>query len=167
VASSGVVYVTDPGSGAVLRLPVGSTQLEPLVPAGRLRGSNGIVLGAADGVLLVAHGRGIARIELSTGSIADVEAPPSPTFVGIDGMSLRDRTLFAIANSYGRPRVSRITLDAALARVERFEVLETENPEWDEPTTGALGPDGFYYVADSQLNSGAAPRPTVVLKLRY
>jgi sugar lactone lactonase YvrE len=167
VASTGVAYVTDSSSGAVLRLPAGSTQFETLVPAGRLRGSNGIVLGAGESVLLVAHSRGIARIDLSTGSVSDVEAPPSATFVGIDGMSLRDRTLFAIANTYGRPRVSRIALDATLARAEHFEVLETENPAWDEPTTGALGPDGFYYVADSQQNSGAAPRPTVVLKLKY
>jgi len=167
VSSSGVVYVTDSASGAVLLLRPGSEQLEALVPAGRLRGSNGIALGAGDGVLLVAHSRGIARIVPSTGSLADVEVPPSASFVGIDGMSLRDRTLFAIANTYGRARISRIVLDADLARVESFDVLETENQEWDEPTTGALGPDGFYYVADSQMNSGAAPRPTVVLKLRY
>jgi sugar lactone lactonase YvrE len=167
VSSDGVVYVTDSASGAVLRLPTASTQLETLVPAGRLRGSNGIALGAGDAVLLVAHSRGIARIVLSTGSLADVEAPPSPSFVGIDGMSLRDHTLFAIANTYGRARVSRITLDADLARAESFVVLETENPQWDEPTTGTLGPDGFYYVANSEMTSGAAARPTVVLKLRY
>jgi hypothetical protein len=167
VASDGTVYATDSAKGAVLRLPAGTARLETLVPDGRLRGANGIALGAGDAVLLVAHGRGIARITPTTGALVDVEHPPSASFVGIDGMSLRGRTLFAIANTYGHPRVSRIELDPSLSRAERFEVLETGHPEWDEPTTGALGPDGFYYVADSQMNSGAAPRSTVVLKVTY
>jgi sugar lactone lactonase YvrE len=167
VAADGTVYVTDPGTGAVLRLAAGSNRLEAIVPRGRLRGANGIALADDERALLVAHGRGIARITPATGTIVDVEHAPSATFVGIDGMSLRGRKLFAIANTYGHPRVSRIDLDATLERVERFEVVETANPVWDEPTTGALGPDGFYYLADSQMNSGAAPRETVVLKVPY
>jgi hypothetical protein len=52
---------------------------------------------------------------------------------------------------------------AASARLEALRATGT--PDWDQPTTGALGPDGFYYVADSQLNSSAAPRETVILKV--
>jgi hypothetical protein len=167
VASDGTVYVTDSASGGVLRLPAGGTGLEVLVPDGRLRGANGIALGPDGAVLLVAHGRGIARITLASGVVGAVENASGSSFVGIDGMALRDRTLFAIANSYGHPRVVRIALDAALARAERADVVESGTPAWDEPTTGALGPDGFYYVADSQMNSGAPDRETVVLKLAY
>jgi sugar lactone lactonase YvrE len=179
VASDGTVYATDSTSGEVLRLgPArskradpnendGPARFEPLVAAGILRGTNGIALGAGGRVLLVAHGRGIARIDLATGALGEVTHPPSAAFVGIDGMALRDRTLYAIANTYGRARVVRIDLDLELARVERFEVLESNHPAWDEPTTGALGPDGFYYIADSQLGSEAPPRETIVLKLPY
>lgn len=137
------------------------------MPDGRLRGANGIALGAGDAVLLVAHGRGIARITLPAGTLGAVENASGSPFVGIDGMALRDRTIFAIANTYGHPRISRIELDATLTRAERVDLLETASPVWDEPTTGALGPDGFYYVADSQLSSGAPPRETVVLKIPY
>jgi sugar lactone lactonase YvrE len=165
VAADGTVFVTDPATGAVLRLAPGATTLETFLIIGR--GANGIALGPGDRVLLVAYGRGIARVDLATGATTQVEHAPSAAFVGIDGMSLRGSSLYAIANSYGRPRVVRVDLDADLARVERFETLEANHAEWDEPTTGALGPDGFYYIADSQMNSGAAPRPTIVLKIPF
>jgi sugar lactone lactonase YvrE len=167
VASDGTVYVTDSTSGAVLRLPRDATRLDALVPAGRMRGSNGIVLTPDERAILVAHSRGIARVDVATGEVVDLAHEPGASLCGIDGMSLRDRTLYAIANTYGHPRVVRIGLDAALKHAEHVEVAETENALWDEPTTGTLGPDGFYYVADSQMNSGAAPRETVVLRIPF
>jgi sugar lactone lactonase YvrE len=165
VTSGGVVYVTDSLSGAVLRLTPGSSRLETVVPAGVLRGSNGIVLAPGD-LLLVAHARGIARIDLTTGAMSDVAHDPTSILASIDGMSLRDRTLYAVVG-FGRTRIVRATFDADFRRAERVDVLETENPLWDEPTTGAIGPDGFYYIADSQIGSKAAPRETLVLRVAF
>jgi sugar lactone lactonase YvrE len=167
LASDGAVYVTDSTSGCVFHLAPDATRLSALVPPGRLHGSNGIVLTHDERAILVAHSRGIARVEVATGEIVDVGHEPSASLSGIDGMSLRDRTLYAIANTYGHPRIVRIGLDPPLRHAERVEVAETENAAWDEPTTGTLGPDGFYYVADSQLNSSASPRETVVLRIPF
>jgi hypothetical protein len=60
-----------------------------------------------------------------------------------------------------------VQLDADLTRAEQIDVLETENPAWDEPTTGTLAVDGFYYIADSQLNSTSTARETIVLRIPY
>ena len=44
----------------------------------------------------------------------------------------------------------RLILSSDLARVERFEVLEANNPVFDEPTLGVLIQDNFYFIANSQ-----------------
>jgi hypothetical protein len=63
---------------------------------------------------------------------------------------------YEISGRPGRPgalaphRVVRFFLSRDVRRVERHEVVEANNPLFDEPTLGALVGDTFYYVANSQ-----------------
>jgi hypothetical protein len=47
----------------------------------------------------------------------------------------------------------RFFLSKNLDHIERAEVIEANNPLFNEPTLGALVRDTFYYVANSQWGS--------------
>lgn len=53
-------------------------------------------------------------------------------------------------NGVAPQRVVRLRLTSDLKRVERLEVLEANNPLFDEPTLGAVVKDNFYFIANSQ-----------------
>jgi hypothetical protein len=53
----------------------------------------------------------------------------------------------------GQHRIIRLHLKKDSRAVERLEVLEANNPLFDEPTLGVLVRDSFYYIANSQWGS--------------
>ncbi|MCI0694695.1 hypothetical protein L0337_22155 [candidate division KSB1 bacterium] len=50
-------------------------------------------------------------------------------------------------------RLSQFFLNQSLDRIERAEIIEANNPLFNEPTLGVLERDTFYYVANSQWGS--------------
>jgi hypothetical protein len=58
--------------------------------------------------------------------------------------------LIGVQNGVAPQRVVRLRLTKDLKRVERCEVLEANNPLFDEPTLGALVNEYFYFIANSQ-----------------
>jgi hypothetical protein len=48
-------------------------------------------------------------------------------------------------------RIARLHLDPAGERVTRLSVIESRNPDFDAPTTGAVAGNDYYYLANSQL----------------
>ena len=88
---------------------------------------------------------------------------------------MRKGSLIAIQNGINPHRVVRLSLNRNGDAVERFDVLEANNPLFDEPTLGVVVKDTFYYVANSQWgaidNKGQlAPaeklREPVILKMK-
>ncbi|WP_143828013.1 SMP-30/gluconolactonase/LRE family protein [Anaeromyxobacter sp. Fw109-5] len=152
LGADGTVFVTDSEAGAVYRLVPGASSLAEVVAEGTFVYANGIAF--AEGRLLVADALGLWEVNPQGGGGAPrrLAGPPGFPLGGIDGLSAQGRTLVAVQNGLGTPRIVRLELAAGAGRVERAWVLEAANPLWHLPTTGALARGAFLYIGNSHVD---------------
>jgi len=152
IDSRGNAYVTDTATGAIYRMSGSDTHLTEFLPANTFRSPNGIAVSGNDRHLYVASsGRGLSVVNLESKRIATLAAPDDVVTLGIDGMSYYRDSLIAIQNGIGRGRVMRYYL-ASPTEIEHAELLESRNPLFEVPTTGALCGRDFFYLANTQLD---------------
>ena len=176
VAADGTVYASDPNTGAIYRARLTDTALTILVPPGRLRSPQGLVPSADGRRLYVSdYGYGLAEVRLADGNVARLESDANTMLDGIDGLYPWRGGLLAIQNGTSPRRILFLALSQNGGRVASVTVLESGNPEWGEPTLGAVRPRDFLYVADAQwerygehgtVQGEGAPRATPVRMLR-
>lgn len=175
VSEAGDVFVSDSGpSGAVYRILRDAKTIEPFLPPGSIRYGNGIVVTPDGRSVFLGNWRGIWRIDADTRKFARLEHDAGISASAIDGLYLHRGALVGIQNYTHPGRVVRWTMNAEQTRLVRQEVLESGNAALEEPTTGTLVGDTFYFIANSQIrrmsDDGASlKRPvdpeTVILKL--
>ena len=154
VTTGGDVFLTDSESGAVYRHAFASRALDAFLPAGSFSYPNGIALDEAGRRLYVADfAKGISLVEIDTKKTSPLAHPPNVTLHDVDGLYRYDTSLVAIQNGAGMERVVQFRLDSTGRRVEGLRVLESHNPRFRIPTTGAVVGSDFYYLANSQLES--------------
>jgi hypothetical protein len=122
---------------------------------------------------LADYSKGLFVIDVATRQVKSVIA--DFTLLGIDGLYTYKGSLVAVQNGVNPQRLVRYFVSKRLDRVQRFEVLEANNPIFDEITLGVLVERDFYFIANSQWgaidkNGNLAPvdkltDPTI-LKLR-
>lgn len=142
--ADGSLFATDMGRHKVVRLAPDATSLE--VFAENFSFPNGIAVSEDERVLYVADFTGITRIDLHDRSRTKIES--KSLLGGIDGLSTHRGKLIAIQNAIGRARVIRI--DPTTGDVE---ILESKNPMFEIPTTGAVAGDDYYFIANPGLRS--------------
>jgi len=142
----GSLFATDMGRGNVMHLAAGGKKLD--LWASGFEAPNGIA--EMDGFLYVADFNGLTKFDLrdKTRTAVQPSAESKAILNGIDGLVPHKGTLIAIQNGIGRPRVIRI--DPATGTVED---LESRNPSYEIPTTGAVAGDDFYFIANPGLRS--------------
>lgn len=175
-AADGTVYASDPNSGAIYRARAGDAALQILVPAGRLRSPQGLVPAADGGRLYVSdYGYGLAMVSLADGEVSRLDSDAGTMLDGIDGLVGHGGRLIAIQNGTSPRRILLLTLSRDGSRIAGVRVLESNNPEWGEPTLGIARGEDFLYVADAQWDrygaNGAVQgegtqRPTPIRLLR-
>jgi sugar lactone lactonase YvrE len=154
LADAGDVFVTDSEAGSIERLPAGGSALEEWLPVGTFDYPNGIAFDAAQRRLYVADfDRGLSIVEVATKRVRAMAHPRDVTVHAIDGLSAAGGDLVAIQNGPGMERVVRLRLDSSGERVEGLTVLESRNPEFATPTTGAVAGNDYYYLANPQLDA--------------
>jgi hypothetical protein len=80
--------------------------------------------------------------------------PDNPNMeYNLAGMYFYKNSLIAIQNGIRPHRVVRFFLNKNFDGVERAEIIEANNPLFNEPTLGVLVQGTFYYVANSQWGS--------------
>ncbi|MCP4550208.1 MAG: hypothetical protein GY835_27420 [bacterium] len=173
LTAAGDAYVTDSEFGAVYVVRHDRDELELFLKSDTFFYPNGITMGADDNTLyMAASENGIFRIDIASKEARLLTLPDDVSHIGMDGIYYRDNSLVCVQN--GLRRVSRIHLNRAGDGIVKLDVLETRNPHFIIPTTGAIAGDAFYYIANSQLGAiGAdgqlAPpdqlRKTVILKV--
>lgn len=152
-APNGDVYVTDSMRGTIYRVARDGNAAEAILPPDTFWYPNGLIVTPDGGKLLVASDTaGISIVDLRTKAISSLVHPSDISTEGIDGMYLRGRSIIAVQNGLGPGRIIRYQLSPALDRVEKAEVLESRNPKFKIPTTGAIAGGQFYFIANAQVD---------------
>ena len=153
VLDDGSVLITDTDRGTILRVRLGSDDIEAWLPRNTFMFPNGIALADGEPFAYVADFNGLSRVDLRSRTVLPLETPEEETLAGIDGLVWYRGTLIGIQNGVGQPRVIRVSLDDARTEITRIEVLEAGNPLFDEPTSGAISNGAFYFLANPQLRA--------------
>jgi YVTN family beta-propeller protein len=172
---AGDVFITDSLTNAIYHVSGQTDELELFVKVG---GSpNGITLSEDEKLLFVAIRGSIGVVDLKTKNVAAVELPPNESF-GADGLYFWKGSLVAIQPGNGEKMIARYVLNRDMNRVDRIEPVEVVHPAFQQPTTGVIVGNSFYYIANSQLQlfrrsikpDGSYPierlRDVVILKAR-
>jgi len=152
VTRSGDVFVTDSLRGEIYAINHQADRLEFFYRSDEFMYTNGITMGNDDRTLFVASpGNGVFRIDIPTKECRLVSHPETMTLSAIDGLYLYDNSLIGIQPRYSR--VCRFYLNGKADSVERLEIIEARNPQFDFPNTGAIAGGAFYFIANSQAYS--------------
>lgn len=152
VTPRGTIFTSDSRSPAVFRIAAGPV---PAVAAVATQGSpafrnlQGMVVTPDERILYLAdYSHGLLRVDLRTGAVEGIPAPPGQTLLGIDGMvSGGNGRLLAIQNGLAPVRVIAIHLDRAGREVERIEVLDRPDLTPGEATLAVRNGPEMAYVA--------------------
>ena len=157
--STGKAYVTNTQEGSVYCTKNGSQELELFLAANTVSGANGIAVGDDEKTLFVAGDFGIYRVDLGTKSVTELQKTSDVIDASIDGLYFYKQSLVGIQNGIHPGRVVRFYLDPTLAKITRSEILETYNPEFENPTTGSLDGDSLLFMANTQLHKWSPGKP--------
>lgn len=150
VTKNGLVILTDSVSNQVLRFDP-RTHTFTTVPIYRgLSAPNGIALSDDQQQLFVADDFGIVKIEMESDKSLEVNPGPRNTLAGADGLYWYKDSLIAVQNGIGSPRIAMFRLSPDGAHVVKTTVLENRSAFMDQPTTGAVDGDNFYFIINSQ-----------------
>jgi sugar lactone lactonase YvrE len=174
VAPGGRVFTSDSESGAVYEIAVkGPGPSREVLPAGTAPGANGLAPSPDGKRLYVAHSTGLAVVELATGEAKRVNNTTRENVAAIDGLYEWQGQLIGVQNVTTPGRVILISLSRDGASIEQVKTLLSHHHNaLDEPTTGAVGSDGFYLLAATGVGHmnrdgvierpDSLPAPTVV-----
>lgn len=152
--SRGDVFVSDPTTTSLYRLPAGGDAFEVFVPPGHFASPGGIALSPDEKTLYVAdYSRGIARVDRISREVTFVAPPADATLAGMDGLRMDKGDLLGIQNGIRPHRVVRIALTADGAAARSVTILEMGHPAYIEPTLGVIAGRDLVYVANSQWGS--------------
>jgi hypothetical protein len=74
------------------------------------------------------------------------------TLLGIDGLACYQDRLIAVQNGVPPQRILQFHLNEARDAIVATDVLEANNPLFQEPTSGTVVGDTYIYIANSQWN---------------
>jgi len=151
VASDGTVFVSDSTRGALLVLRGGNGEVQTLLAPGTVGSPQGLVV-SPDGrtVVVTDYPSGLWRVDATSGAAVRLPTPEGASLIGIDGLILDGRRIYAIQNGVAPQRLLRIDLNADWTAIDGIEVLAANLPEIDEPTTGIVLDGDLVFVARSQ-----------------
>jgi hypothetical protein len=149
ISSAGDVYATDSVTPAVYVVRHDGNEVETFVEGQPFISPQGLDFTADQKQLFVAdYSKGVFLVDLNTRKIKSIDS--DFTLLGIDGLYYYKGSLICVQNGVNPQRVIKLSLSKNLTRFDRFQTIEANNPEFDEPTLGVLVKDRFYFVANSQ-----------------
>lgn len=146
----GAVYVNDAEHTRLYVLKPGVAELEVFVDDPELGRPQGFAVSDDGKTVYVSNYRRVMAVDATSRKVRAVAAPDDFPLNGIDGLALFRGSLYAVQNGIEPHRVVRLTLSPDGSRILAGELLEMNNPLFDEPTLGIVVNGAFHYVADSQ-----------------
>ena len=155
VDKHGNIYATHMfKDAAIYTIQKENDELELFLRPESLRFPNGITFSDDFKYLFVAHSDGVGRIQVENKkwrNLAHSEDIQVSRKYSMDGMYYYENSLIGIQQSVNTVR--QFFLNEDQTQITSSEVLEVGHPMMDQPTTGTIIEDEFYYVANAQFDS--------------
>jgi len=151
VMRDGRVFASDSDQSRLFRADANDAALHLWTEPGHAIAANGVACDDARNAVYVAVYNGVSRIDIASAQALLLPTPKGAAVGGNDGLYLHGRDLIGVQNGFGAGRVLRARLSADGSEITRVETLESAIVDLNEPTTGAVTPDGFVYIANSQI----------------
>ena len=174
--SRGDVFTSDSITPAIYVLRQKSDKLKLFMESESFVNPQGLAFAPGEKQLFMAdYLKGLFIIDMRTKTHSLVTPAPGTTMLGLDGLYSYKGKLIGVQNGVTPNRLVEFSLNPSGTMVRKFEVIEANNPVFDEPTLGVLAGDTLYYIANSQwgkidekgkLAGEEKLRDPIVLKLR-
>jgi hypothetical protein len=153
LGNGGEIYLTDSSANLVYRFDRRAHTFAAVAFPRAIYFPNGIALSDDGNLLYVADAFGILQVDLRKNSVREIEAGPSNTVSGADGLYWYRHTLVAVQNSLGFSRIAQFRLSQEGVKVTATTILEYRSPLVTLPTTGAIDGSNFYFMSNTQLDN--------------
>jgi hypothetical protein len=149
VGEDGTVYATESVQNAVYRIMPGEDSLRLFVQLKPYSFINGICFTDTNGILFASSTEGIIAINITTKKFSLLPAPAAINSGDIDGLS------FAAGYFIGHQSkiLSRFYLSPGRDSIISMDTLSS-GKEFDSSTTGEIGNGYYYFIVNSQIQSG-------------
>lgn len=154
IANDGTVYITHMFNEHAIYKIGANDELQKAFDLSDFPYPNGLAYSEVDNYLFVAHSQGIAKIDLKSKEIKGLSAPKEVKISGresIDGLYYHKGFLIGVQPDI--KAVRRFGLSQEKDAIVTSEVLELNHPMMDNPTTGEIVEEHFYYLANAQFGS--------------
>ena len=149
ISPNGDVFATDSVTAAIYLVRNDGKELELFLEGQPFISPQGLDFTRDHQKLFVAdYSKGIFLVDLKTKETKNINS--DFTLLGIDGLYYYKGSLIGVQNGVNPQRLVKLTLSKDLTRIDQFQTIEANNPDFDEPTLGVVVKDRFYFVANSQ-----------------
>ena len=148
VARDGSVYATESLGNAVYVLPIGAGEMTKFLQPIGYHFLNGLTFSQDNTTLFVASTEGILAVDMKTRSYKLLRADSRILVGGCDGLAFFRNSLIGHQSNV----IKRFHLNERMDSIIRSEVLDDKN--LNSSTTGEIGNEWYYYIANSQIRSG-------------
>ena len=154
LSPNGDVFISDSKYNAIYKIDAGSDSLKIFARPGRFISLQGLDLSPDNKTLFFAdYALGLFKLNLETNAIEEIQPPQNFTALGIDGLYFYRNSLIATQNGVNPQRVVRIYLNNNMDSITVYNILESNNPYFDEITLGLQKANDFYYIPNGQWGS--------------
>jgi hypothetical protein len=156
VQASGDVIALDSSGNRLLVLARGSSDMTVAMSL-KLSGAKSVAV-RDDGVIYVAHEDGIARVDLRSGTIAELDAPTGFDLHRFDTIRAHRNALIGLQTTpAGLRQLVRLNLNAAGRVVRKGTVIDPRVSETDGRLSLTITGDELYYLATEAIKAGPPP----------
>lgn len=154
VSPEGDVYITDSQNPEVYVISAVTNKLELFLKSDYFLSPQGIdVIPNKNKLVMSDYSQGIFIIDIKTKEVTLLGTPLGKTFLGMDGIYYDGEGIIGVQNGINPNRIVRIRFNKVLTTVQGMDILEVNNPSFDDPTLGTLVHGVFYYLPNGKWNA--------------
>lgn len=151
----GNIYFTDSYRDRVCMIDAETDSVSVFFQAGKdqLPYANGITISPDNKLLYIASGLGIHVLDITSRMMV---TPPDTSAAGIDGLKYYKNSLIGIRNGFqdkNDMKIVQYKLDETGLLITGTEIIDSQNPLFNIPTTFTLADNYLYCIANSQLDN--------------
>jgi sugar lactone lactonase YvrE len=166
LAPNGDLYTADRALPLIYGKLADEKKLKPMLVLKDMVSQRGLAMQPDGRIMYVADREmGITVVDLVGKRAGLLKTPETLNLGGIDGLYLKDNSLFIIQNGISPQRVMRLQLDSSGTVVESVRPLAVAQPDFDFPSFGSIvGADIYYFASSQGIAKTGTEKPVTVLR---